>query len=153
MKKKTRRVDLDEIVEIRELLRENSVRATPARIAVMQELRAATSPVSHAELAEKLVPLGFDKATVFRNLNDLADAELILRAELGDHVWRFETFDPNLPAGEKHHHFVCEACGSITCLEKLEFTPVSKRMTRAIGQIKEILIKGICNDCHAAGAI
>ncbi|QDU04417.1 Transcriptional regulator PerR [Gimesia chilikensis] len=153
MNKKTQKVKVDEIAEIRELLREYGVRATPARITVMQELRAANSPLSHSDLAEKLVPLGFDRATVFRNLNDLADAELISRAELGDHVWRFEAFDPDRPAGEKHPHFVCEACGNITCMEKLEFTPVSKRMTRAIGHITEILIKGLCNDCKAAGAV
>ncbi|QDU16191.1 Peroxide operon regulator [Gimesia maris] len=153
MNKKTRQVNVDEITEIRELLREYGVRATPARITVMQELRAATSPLSHADLADKLVPLGFDRATVFRNLNDLADAELILRAELGDHVWRFETFDPDRPAGEKHPHFVCEGCGSITCLDTMEFTPVSKRRARAVGRITEILLKGHCLDCDAAGLV
>ena len=33
---------------------------------------------------------GIDKATAFRNLNDMTDAGLLRRTELGDHVWRFE---------------------------------------------------------------
>ena len=148
MKEKKPQADLNEIVLIRELLREHGVRATPARITVMQELRSATSPLSHADLTEKLVPLGFDKATVFRNLNDLADAELVFRTELGDHVWRFEAIDPNRPVGEKHPHFVCEGCGTITCLEDMNFTPVSKRRAKAVGKITEILIKGQCTDCE-----
>jgi Fur family transcriptional regulator, ferric uptake regulator len=143
-----RRVDPEEVEEIRELLRKAGVRATPARIAVLQELRAATSPLTHADLAEKLVPVGFDKATVFRNLADLTDAELISRTELGDHVWRFEAIDPAHPGSEKHPHFVCVECGGVTCLGDMEFTSTSKRRAKTIGRITEILIKGHCTECE-----
>ena len=148
MAEKTRRIDPEEVELIRETLRNVGVRATPARISVMQELRAATSPLTHADLAEKLVPLGFDKATVFRNLNDLADAGLILRTELGDHVWRFEALDPDRPGGEQHPHFVCVECGGVTCLGDMEFTTKSKRRATSIGCITEILIKGHCTKCE-----
>ncbi|CAK9008911.1 Uncharacterized protein SCF082_LOCUS10073, partial [Durusdinium trenchii] len=137
MSQATRRVDPKEVELIRDLLRTSGIRATPARIAVMQELRAANSPLTHADVTEVLVPLGFDKATVFRNLNDLADAELISRTELGDHVWRFEALDPDRPAGEKHPHFVCVECGSVTCLEEMDFTSSSKRRATSIGRITE----------------
>ncbi|MBR9800629.1 MAG: Fur family transcriptional regulator [Rubinisphaera brasiliensis] len=148
MSEKVRRVDPEEIDLIRGMLRESGVRATPARIAVMQELRQAESPLTHADLTAVLVPLGFDKATVFRNLNDLADAGLIVRTELGDHVWRFETIDPDRPAGEKHPHFVCTECGEVTCLDDMEFTKSSKRRAKNIGVISEILIKGHCTGCE-----
>lgn len=148
MDETTRRVDPEEVGRIRELLRNSGIRATPARIAVMQELRAASSPVTHADVTEMLVPLGFDKATVFRNLNDLADAELISRTELGDHVWRFEAIDPDRPTGEKHPHFVCVECGSVTCLGDMDFTASSRRRATSIGRITEILIKGHCSDCE-----
>lgn len=150
MAEKTRRVDPEEVDQIRELLRQRGIRATPARIAVMQELRAATSPLTHADLTEMLVPLGFDKATVFRNLNDLADADLLARTELGDHVWRFETQDPDRPAGEKHPHFVCVECGDVTCLGDMDFTSSSKRRAKTIGRITEILIKGHCTGCEVS---
>ena len=152
MAEKSRRINPEEVNQIRQLLRETGIRATPARIAVLQELRAATSPLTHADVTEQLVPLGFDKATVFRNLNDLADAELITRTELGDHVWRFETIDPERPAGEKHPHFVCVECGGVTCLGDMEFTTTSKRRAKTIGRITEILIKGHCTDCETATA-
>jgi Fur family ferric uptake transcriptional regulator len=116
MTEQTRRIDPEEVDRVREILRKSGVRATPARIAVLQELRAANSPLTHADLAEKLVPLGFDKATVFRNLADLAEVDLISRTELGDHVWRFEVRDPDHPGAEKHPHFVCVECGGVTCL-------------------------------------
>jgi len=142
----------DEVLQIRELLRKTGVRATPARIAVLQELRAANSPLTHADLADKLVPLGFDKATVFRNLADLADADLIFRTELGDHVWRFEALDPEKPGAEKHPHFICVECGSVTCLDDMEFTATSKRRAKTIGRITEILVKGHCSTCDSAAS-
>lgn len=148
MIEKTQRANSDEVEVIRQLLRDSGIRATPARIKVMQELRAASSPLTHADLTEHLVPLGFDKATVFRNLNDLADAGLISRTELGDHVWRFEALDPDRPAGEKHPHFVCVECGEVTCLGDMDFTSKSKRQATSIGKITEILIKGHCTDCE-----
>ena len=138
-----------EVDSIRSLLRDRGFRATPARIAVLQELRKAKSPLTHAELAETLVPLGFDKATVFRNLSDLTDAGLTSRTELGDHVWRFEALDPLNPDGDKHPHFVCVQCGDVRCLGDMTFTANSRKRAKVIGRITEILIKGHCDKCSA----
>jgi len=138
----------DEVQAIRELLRGASLRCTPARISVMLQLRAATSPLTHADIAETLVPLGFDKATVFRNLTDLTEAGLVSRTELGDHVWRFEQRDPTAAEDEHHPHFVCITCGSVTCLGEMEFTPASRKRSSDIGRITEILIKGQCVSCQ-----
>ena len=118
---------ISEIDEIRALLRAAGLRCTAARLAVVQSLRRADSPRSHAEVADELVPLGFDKATVFRNLVDLADAGLVIRSELGDHVWRFELRSEEDPDGGGHPHFVCVDCGSVTCLTDVEFNEATKR--------------------------
>jgi len=144
--------DSHDIPQVRAAIRQAGLRGTPARIAVLQELRKATSPLTHAELADKLVPLGFDKATIFRNLNDLSEAGLVARTELGDHVWRFEVRDPTHPEGDQHPHFVCVECGSVTCLGDMEFTMASKRRATTIGRITEILIKGHCETCVARHA-
>jgi len=151
MSERVRRDRPDEVRQIRMLLKRAGIRATPARISVLRELRAATSPVTHADLTEILVPEGFDKATVFRNLNDLAEAGLASRTELGDHVWRFEAIDPDHPGAEKHPHFVCVDCGSVTCLGEMEFTAKSRKQAAAIRNITEILIKGHCSSCAVTG--
>ena len=147
MATRSSRHSFQEIEEIRELLRSRQLRATPARIAVMQALREAQAPVTHADLAEQLVPAGFDKATVFRNLSDLTDEGLLLRTELGDHVWRFELANLQHPDQNKHPHFVCLSCGRVQCLEPLELTAGSKRGTQAVGEVSEILLKGECQTC------
>lgn len=137
----------NEIEEIRQLLRGRGFRATPARIAVLRELRLATAPLTHAGLAETLVPAGFDKATIFRNLTDLTEAGLVSRTELGDHVWRFEMAGPDDADGQKHPHFVCVECGDVRCLGDMSFTERSRRRADVIGRITEILIKGHCKTC------
>src|SRR6185369_17162653 len=101
------RSSAEDIAALQGLLRNAGLRSTTARIAVLQRLRSAKSPLSHAELADELTPRGLDKATVFRNLTDLTDAGLVVRTELGDHVWRFEIHDQKHGQQGKHPHFVC----------------------------------------------
>jgi Fur family transcriptional regulator, ferric uptake regulator len=138
------------VQETRDFLRNVGIRATPARIAVLQQLRTAKRPVTHAELTDLLVPLGFDKATIFRNLADLTEAQVVHRTELGDHVWRFEAIDPREPDKAKHPHFVCVDCGGVTCLGEMEFTSRSRNRAQAIKSITEILIKGHCAECETS---
>lgn len=141
-------VDPQEIIDLRRVLKDAGLRSTAARLAVLQRLRRSSSPMTHAELAAELVPLGFDKATVFRNLNDLANVDLLVRTELGDHVWRFEVRDPNAGPGEgQHPHFVCVDCGQVTCLGGLEFTKDTREQARKVGRVTEILLKGHCVEC------
>jgi Fur family ferric uptake transcriptional regulator len=137
----------EEMKQAREDIRAAGFRATPARIATLLELRASRSPMTHAELADRLASLGFDKATAFRNLNDLAEKGLLRRTELGDHVWRFESIDPKDSHDSGHPHFLCVDCGSVTCLESVQLTSSSRRKSDSVGEVTEILLRGHCNDC------
>lgn len=142
----SRQDEVDSVARIREMLGSVNLRTTAARLAVVRRLQKAPSPVSHAEVAEELVPLGFDKATVFRNLTDLVDAGLVSRTELGDHVWRFELRDPEHAEGQ-HPHFVCVDCGSVTCLHEVDLPKTAQKSWNKIGRVTEILLKGHCNTC------
>ena len=132
---------------IREAIRSVGLRATPARLATLQMLREATSPMTHAEVAERLAVSGVDKATAFRNLNDMTDAGLLRRSELGDHVYRFEEIKHGDEDSEGHPHFLCTVCGSVSCLDSVKLTAGSQRVSEAIGEVTEILLRGRCNDC------
>jgi Fur family ferric uptake transcriptional regulator len=141
--------DIDSVAEIRQLLSQAGLRTTAARLAVVRRLKRTKSPLSHAEVAEELVPLGFDKATVFRNLTDLVDAGLVSRTELGDHVWRFELRDPKHDESGQHPHFVCVDCGGVTCLHDVEMPKTAQKSWTKVGRVTEILLKGHCNTCAA----
>ncbi len=136
---------LEELESARQAIRAVNLRATPARIATLMEVRAYGSPMTHAEVADRLAATGYDKTTAFRNLNDLASAGLLRRTELGDHVYRFEVFPKD---GETHPHFLCVDCGSVTCLSDLQLTAGSRRQSESIGEVTEILLRGHCNECR-----
>lgn len=140
--------DANAVAKTRELLADRGLRTTAARLAVLRWLQRATSPATHAEIAASLVPLGFDKATVLRNLTDLVEAELVTRRELGDHVWRFELRDESHPDGCEHPHFICVDCGSVTCLHKFEMPKSSMKSVANVGRITEVLIRGHCVLCQ-----
>ena len=137
-----------DIAEIQSLLRGAGLRSTSSRTSVLQRLREAESPMSHAELADQLPPIDFDKATFFRNLTDLTDAGLVVRTELGDHVWRFEVRDQNHTESGNHPHFVCVDCGSVTCLGDVKLASLLRQKTAEVGRVTEILFRGHCTRCQ-----
>lgn len=143
----SRKDDLESISQTRELLASVGLRVTAARSAVVRWLQKAKSPATHADIAADLVPLGFDKATVFRNLNDLVDAGVVSRTELGDRMWRFELRDPSRAEIHPHPHFVCIDCGRITCLHELKLPASAKKLLAQVGQVTEILMRGHCLSC------
>ena len=116
-------------------VRSAGLRATPARLAVLRTLHAAEAPMTHAEVSKLLAADGIDTATVFRNLNGLAQVGLVRRVELGDH-------------DDSHPHFLCVDCGSVTCLSEVRLTSSSQRETASVGEVTEILVRGRCNDCR-----
>ncbi len=137
--------------ELTNALRAAGLRRTTPRIAVLQHLEAATGPISHGEIAEKLAPAGYDRATVYRNLMDLFQVGLVTRTDLGDHVWRFELVRGG---GEgkvhaEHPHFLCTDCGDVACLPDDAVRFVSTRgVPRAVGKnAVEVQVKGRCDAC------
>lgn len=133
---------------VKQAIREAGLRATPARIATLQLLRESSSPLTHAVVAEHLAAAGVDKATAFRNLNDMVDAGLLRRTEVGDHVWRFEAVMGNTKHDVGHPHFLCVDCGMVSCLEDVKLTAASQRVSEKFGEVTEILLRGHCNACR-----
>ena len=142
-------------------IREAGLRCTAARLAVMDHLGSAAGPRTHAEVSEALADLGFDRATIYRNLTELTDKKLLSRVELGDHVWRFEIkrSGSHGVAGEEHPHFLCTTCGEISCLDDVRVAITPKPRRRAtppaargprpsrIHSVTEVLLKGRCEGC------
>ena len=135
------------IAQAREILARAGLRTTAARTAVIRWLQSAKSPATHADLAVDLIPMGFDKATIFRNLSDLAEAGLVTRTELGDHVWRFELRDEAHAGRAQHPHFVCIDCGTVTCLHEIDMPAASQKSISKVGKVTEVLMRGHCVAC------
>lgn len=134
---------------IRATLKDGGLRKTAPRVAVLRSLMQSQTPVSHAELVERLAPEGFDPTTIYRNLKDLADAGIVSRRDLGDHTWRFELQGEGPPHAREHPHFLCEDCGVVACLEtsRVNIAP-GPGAPRSVGKGGvEIQVKGRCDRC------
>lgn len=131
--------------DFRSLLKEKKLKVTSARMAVLNVLSQAERPLTHAEVQEILSEESIDQSTIFRNLNDLTDAGLVNRTELGDHMWRFELIRGDHP--DDHPHFVCLDCGTVTCLPTSALELNQKKMVSGVGTISQVLVKGHCLDC------
>lgn len=138
------------VAELQAELRTHGMRSTGSRVAVLAYLRKATAPLSHNEVYEALVDRGYDRATIYRNLMDLAEAGLLVRSDLGDHVWRFELRNAEAKEGETGHpHFVCIDCGEVSCLpDQTVKVRGATGAPKALGTRQvEVQVKGRCDDC------
>lgn len=128
------------------LIQQAGQRATPVRSAVLNVLIETDAALSHAEIFDKLKPLGeFDRVTVYRVLDWLVDHGLLHKVAGAGRAWRFR-----LTGNEtmhRHAHFQCNHCGKIFCLPDVQ--PVLPKQVPPDFTIEsiELNLKGTCNDC------
>ncbi len=130
-------------------LRAAGLRRTGPRVAVLARLSAAEGPMTHGALADELAHLGFDRATIYRNLIDLTEAGLVSRGDHGDHVWRFELVGAAAHHRKVHPHLVCTACGEVSCLTDVDvkITALRGSSFRLRAQDLEVQLRGRCARC------
>ncbi|MEQ8211364.1 MAG: transcriptional repressor [Lacipirellulaceae bacterium] len=134
----------------KQALRDASLRATAARVAVLKLLASTGAPMSHAEVVEAFADFGFDQSTLFRCLNELADAQLVTRLDLGDQTRRFELRETSNKAEFTHPHFMCVDCGQLSCMNDftVQINPSRGPRREKLGTITEIMIRGHCGQCQ-----
>ena len=130
-------------------IREAGLRVTQPRLAVMHVLEKERGPLSHADLINALDGQGFDRVTLYRNLNDLADAGIVARTEVGDHVWRFELRKRAEAHSGVHPHFTCTDCGSVSCLpgDAVQISRSGRVPKSVREQTVEVSLRGVCDRC------
>jgi Fur family ferric uptake transcriptional regulator len=137
------------LAEYQERIRASGLRSTAPRVAVLRQLEAAQAPLSHAELVDSLGDAGYDRVTIYRNLTDLTEAGLVVRADLGDHVWRFELRRAGEAHQGTHPHFTCTDCGTVSCLpaEAVRVTPAKGAPRAVAARAVEVHLRGLCDSC------
>lgn len=82
-------------------------------------------------------------ATVYKALHALARAGLIRELVLGGPATRFEAVT------ERHHHFVCEACGRVEDVPWLEIPDAALQgaLDGRSASSFEVILRGRCASC------
>lgn len=125
-----------------------NLRATPARIALLNLLEKATKPIDVQSMIEFLdkKDLKTDPATVFRIVNMFTEKGLVTPIQLNEGKFRYE-----LSSKANHHHLVCEGCGDIQDISNCNIEALEKD----IKEKKSFLVKshslefyGLCQNCQ-----
>lgn len=125
------------------------IKATNARIDILQHLAGESEPMTVKKIVEKLGK-NVSTMTTYRNLEILADAGLINRIDLGHGHAHYE-----IAMGRKHHHHaVCTSCGEIedvtACAkEALEDMSAGLKKFRDI-KSHSLEFFGLCRRCESA---
>lgn len=104
-------------------LNQYNLRATPARIAILDLLKDISTPIdvqnTYQYLQEKKIPT--DEATVFRIMNTFVKKGLVKQTYFNGGRARYE-----LAGLEDHHHLICEKCGSVSDFSKCNIPELEK---------------------------
>ena len=134
--------------EVRALLKNQGMRATAQRLAVLLILHEQEAPMTHDEVMGLLSTGHYDKASIWRVLSDLAGVGIVRRMDLGDRVWRYELQDACRTVTDDHPHFLCEVCSEVTCLPSLEVRARNGELPKALLDADfHIRISGTCGAC------
>jgi Fe2+ or Zn2+ uptake regulation protein len=134
--------------DCKEELNEVELRATPARIALMQLLETSDKPIDVKEMIDFLEKedIKTDPATVFRIVNMFTEKGLVKPIQLNEGKFRYE-----LTTRAPHHHLVCEKCGNIEDISNCNIAALEKD----IEQKKQFKVTshsleffGICKSCQ-----
>src|SRR6266478_1367997 len=96
------------ILGLRTMLRQNNLKATPARLGLLDVFEHIKKPISVDDLARKLRGSNVDTATLYRNVDSLESLGVLKKIRFNDRKSYYE-----LETGKHHHHLICSKCGRI----------------------------------------
>lgn len=128
-------------------LHAHGLKVTPARLGVLSVLEQSTIPLDVAAIGDVLEKqkVHADPVTLFRILHIFEKKGLVRVIQLREGKFRYEyAHMPN------HHHFVCEACGSISDVHDCTVSEMEQEIERKIGAIVKrhsLEFFGLCRRC------
>lgn len=131
---------------IKQSLEDSGLRCTAQRYAVMAFLVDHEGHPTAAEIFDAVnrVDPRSSRATTYNNLRDLVKAGLVREVAVEGRAGRFDA------KGMRHHHFICDRCGSV---EDMEWYDVPKPASRSLGKRVvrdcQLIFRGLCTKCAA----
>jgi len=132
-------------------LRDQAVKITGPRQAILEVLRQHRRPHTNKEILAALPEGECDLATIYRSMHLLEKMGMVKRFDFGDSIARFELVSEI--DGGHHHHLVCTRCGVVVAVnecfpEDFEQRVAVKAGFKAVTHRLEFF--GTCPDCQSA---
>jgi len=129
---------------IKRSLEAGGLRCTPQRFAVMAFLLEHAQHPTAAEIFEAVnrADPRCSRATTYNNLRDLVEAGLVREVAVEGRAARFDA------KGMRHHHFICDHCGSVDDIEWYDVPiPRSRSLGKRVLRECEVIFRGLCARC------
>ncbi len=133
----------------RAYLHQKRLPVTHQREAIAMSLFESEHQLSVDELADQLRGRGehVGKATIYRTLNLLVEAELARELDFGEGYKRYEH-----QAGEaRYDHLICTGCGKVERFTRTSLDELQSEIAAELGftaQSRRLKIYGLCADCQ-----
>ncbi len=129
------------------LLRQAGQKVTPARLALLGELKRSTKPLNIDQIAENMKSA--DKATIYRNLVTFHTLGIVRQVDLHQSKTYYEWNER-----EDHHHLICMKCQKIRDFDGCDFAHIEKTALKQVPEFSQITehsfeLFGICRECDA----
>ena len=128
------------------LLRSVKLRQTEPRLAILQVLLEADSPLTQEKIAEKIGHEAPNKTTIYRTLTQLVEKNLVHQAYLEDRTAHFELAH-RCSEHQCHPHFTCRQCHQTQCLTGIK-SPLVEMPEGYTIERQQIHIEGLCKQCQ-----
>ncbi len=129
------------------LSKERGLKLTPQRMVIFRILSEANQHITVDEVyqrAKEEYPM-LSLATVYRNMEQMVESDLLKHLDLGGASIRYDT---NL---EEHHHFVCTKCGKVfdVYLQDIKYKMDADRSHLEKAKIisLDLHLQGTCGEC------
>ena len=131
-----------------EILQQHQIKKTSPRVAIIQALQKAGTPLTEAEIKANMGDF-YDRVTFYRSMRTMSVAGILHRIVVDNTLVEY-ALNP-CSKGNCHHikhaHFFCRMCNELTCLGKIE---LETRIPEGyISEEAELLIRGVCSRCSA----
>lgn len=115
-----------------DFIRRKGLRRTNQRDAIVRAVFSKDEHFTAEELFERVRKADSDtsRATVYRTLGLLVEANLLQQIDLGDNQ---TTYDPNFLDKPSHNHLVCIDCGRVVEFEDMNLDLLNDCVTRRLG--------------------
>lgn len=129
------------------LLKERGIRPTAVRLLVARLLSQSESPLSLADIEEKLDTA--PKSTIFRTLTLFQVHNLVHSIEDGSGSLKYELCHSHGhdSANDMHTHFFCEKCQRTYCFKQIQIPAIELPEGFTMHSVNYI-VKGICDKCN-----
>lgn len=118
---------------------------------MLRTLMEADYALSHTQVLERLSTTDCDPTTIYRNLIKLRDAKVAVVVSRAQGIDRY-ALAPADGDTQRHPHFVCEDCGSVSCLpdEISDLLSIDGPWGRSVASAR-VQLHGTCPDCLENG--